>query len=71
MSASVSVPNLSSSQEASQMMESFVRSITRAPAVLNVNEIANSEDKNLNAQLDTPDAVGKMIILCQNVKKKL
>ena len=61
VSASVSVPNLSSSQEASQMMESFVRSMTRAPAVLNVNEMTNSEEKNLNAQLDSPDTVGKKV----------
>ena len=42
------------------MMESFVRTMTRAPAVLNVNDMSNSEEKNLNAQLDTPDVVGKI-----------
>jgi len=62
VSASVSVPNLSSSQDASQMMESVVRTMTRAPAVLNVNDMSNSEEKNLNAQLDTPDTVGKLCL---------
>uniref|UniRef100_H2XKE2 E3 ubiquitin-protein ligase n=1 Tax=Ciona intestinalis TaxID=7719 RepID=H2XKE2_CIOIN len=44
VSASVSVPNLSSSEAASRMMESFVRSITRAPAILNVNDLSNIDE---------------------------
>lgn len=43
VSASVSVPNLSS-QEASKLMDSFVRSISRAPAVENVNLSQSEED---------------------------
>jgi len=57
VSASVSVPNLSSSQEASQMMEGFTRSMTRAPAVLDVNNLSSSEENSLAR--DAPDAVGK------------
>nr|CAB3252456.1 E3 ubiquitin-protein ligase HECTD1 [Phallusia mammillata] len=47
VTASVSVPNLSSAQEASQMMESFTHNMTRAPAVLNVNNLSNSEEDSL------------------------
>ncbi|XP_076816720.1 E3 ubiquitin-protein ligase HECTD1-like isoform X3 [Clavelina lepadiformis] len=50
VSASVSVPDLSSPQEASQLMDSFVRCITRAPAVLNVNNMSTSEEEALNME---------------------
>uniref|UniRef100_H2Z0Z7 E3 ubiquitin-protein ligase n=1 Tax=Ciona savignyi TaxID=51511 RepID=H2Z0Z7_CIOSA len=54
VSASVSVPNLSSSECASRMMESFVRSITRAPAILN---ITYNSDPPLPGPLTTAQSV--------------
>uniref|UniRef100_H2Z100 E3 ubiquitin-protein ligase n=1 Tax=Ciona savignyi TaxID=51511 RepID=H2Z100_CIOSA len=62
VSASVSVPNLSSSECASRMMESFVRSITRAPAILNVNDLSNIEEGSTGMGLgrDSTDAVGPL-----------
>uniref|UniRef100_H2Z0Z9 E3 ubiquitin-protein ligase n=1 Tax=Ciona savignyi TaxID=51511 RepID=H2Z0Z9_CIOSA len=59
VSASVSVPNLSSSECASRMMESFVRSITRAPAILNVNDLSNIEEGSTGMGLgrDSTDAI--------------
>uniref|UniRef100_H2Z0Z8 E3 ubiquitin-protein ligase n=1 Tax=Ciona savignyi TaxID=51511 RepID=H2Z0Z8_CIOSA len=72
VSASVSVPNLSSSECASRMMESFVRSITRAPAILNVNDLSNIEEGSTGMGLgrDSTDAVGKRVNLFGNFLKK-
>ena len=64
VSASASVPNLSSPQEFSSVMDEFLTSnVSRAPALLDVNSVVEDISSKNELPKNAPDTVGLFALL--------